>query len=503
MPAGPDAGRCSARRQARRCGQQICRDCRRRHFRDDELDLPYYLAHFHRIANSVALTGTAPRLHRHSGLARPEGQSAVQRQDHGEHPVVGVLLYARIVRGIRIAATRRCARGSRRRSTSGRSSQNADGRFSEYAVGQWSLAPTAFATKFMGESLRLLRDGPPIDSAIHRRAIDADRKALMAVLTLPDMQEHGSASTNQFSNAFAGALAYLDLYPDAELVGEAARAGLTPSASDHQSPVGFFYEATVRIGATTSTRTTATSSWRGTTRTARRLGRRSASRSRRWYEWFAYNAVPEPTAIGALTLNRAIETRQRRATVAEAGAGESGGGNPIAEVIPSARVLGPTREELVKRIAAASRGSREAGPASIRSRSAHSARSRRTCFCIGPSPSGTPRRANADKLSRRCGINASRASSISAPTRASRSCSRTCDGHRTMLRSRAGKCSPHSSGTVSGCCGSQGSALCCNHKPPGRLRPGERGSRTRASFTRRPDSTRPIACGTSKCRRPR
>ena len=26
-------------------------------FRDDELDLPYYLAHFHRIANSVALSG--------------------------------------------------------------------------------------------------------------------------------------------------------------------------------------------------------------------------------------------------------------------------------------------------------------------------------------------------------------------------------------------------------------------------------------------------------------
>jgi hypothetical protein len=26
-------------------------------FRDDELDLPYYLAHFSRIANSVALTG--------------------------------------------------------------------------------------------------------------------------------------------------------------------------------------------------------------------------------------------------------------------------------------------------------------------------------------------------------------------------------------------------------------------------------------------------------------
>ena len=34
--------------------------------------------------------------------------------------------------------------------------QNTDGRYSEYKIGQWSLAPTAFATKFVGRALWLV-----------------------------------------------------------------------------------------------------------------------------------------------------------------------------------------------------------------------------------------------------------------------------------------------------------------------------------------------------------
>src|SRR5256885_16302528 len=67
--------------------------------------------------------------------------------------------------------------------------------------------------------------------------------------------------------------------------------------------------------------------------------------TRRWYEWFGYNVVPEPNET-ALTLNRSIESRQQHAVVAEAGPGESAAGNPLAEVVPAARVLGPTHEDL-------------------------------------------------------------------------------------------------------------------------------------------------------------
>ncbi|HKG95466.1 MAG TPA: alginate lyase family protein, partial [Gemmatimonadaceae bacterium] len=81
------------------------------------------------------------------------------------------------------------------------------------------------------------------------------------------------------------------------------------------------------------------------------LGRGLADGTRRWYEWFGYNAVPEPND-SALTLNRAVETRQRRSAVAEAGPEESETGNPLAEVVEAARVLGPTREGLARRRAA-------------------------------------------------------------------------------------------------------------------------------------------------------
>jgi hypothetical protein len=315
-------------------------------FRDDELDLPYYLAHFHRIANSVALSGP-----RRGFIDIPVWRDLKDNQPYNARIMESILSLAYFYTLKRPWNPYRGDPALRERLEAALEfwcgSQNADGRFSEYAVGQWSLAPTAFATKFMGESLRLLRDGPPIDSTIHRRAIAADRKALMAVLTRPDMQEHGRFYTNQFSNAFAGALAYLDLYPDAQL-SATLREQVTGTARDHQSPVGFFYEADgPDWGYDLNTHhSNFIMAWNYTHGTA--FGAAFSEPIATWYDWFAYNAVPEPTGGRALTLNRAIETRQRLGAVAESGAGESESGNPIAEVVTGARVLGPTREELTK-----------------------------------------------------------------------------------------------------------------------------------------------------------
>jgi len=318
-------------------------------FRDDELDLPYYLAHFHRIANSVALSGP-----RRGFIDIPVWRDLKDNAPYNARIMESILSLAYFYTLDRPWNPYRGDQALRARLEVALefwcNSQNADGRFSEYAVGQWSLAPTAFATKFMGEVLRLLHNGPPIDSVIHRRAIAADRKALMATFTRPDMQEHGRFYTNQFSNAFAGALAYLDLYPDSEL--STALHQQVTAARDHQSPVGFFYEADgpdwgYDLNTHHSNFIMAYHYTRGTAFASAFSEPMSA-----WYEWFAYNAVPEPTGGRALTLNRAIESRQRLGAVAEAGAGESESGNPIAEVVTGARVLGPTREELAKRNAA-------------------------------------------------------------------------------------------------------------------------------------------------------
>jgi hypothetical protein len=315
-------------------------------FRDDELDLPYYLAHFHRLANSVALSGP-----RRGFIDLAVWRNPEDNRPHNARIMENILSLAFFYTTDRSWNSYRGDPAVRARLEAALDfwtrSQSEDGRFSEYAPQRWSLAPTAFATKFMGETLRLLRDGPPIDSGVHRRAVEADRRAILAVLTRPDLYEHGRRFSNQFSNVWAGALAYLDLHPDAEVERE-LRARLTQAAVDHQSPVGYFYEADgPDWGYNLNTHhSNFLMAWHYARATD--LAGAFIEPMRRWYEWLGYNAVPEPNEA-TLTLNRSIETRQRRSVVAEAGPAEAETGNPLAEQVQAARVLGPTREELARR----------------------------------------------------------------------------------------------------------------------------------------------------------
>ena len=68
-----------------------------------------------------------------------------------------------------------------------------------------------------GSPLFFLHSGPSIDSALHQRVIAADRKALYATFALDELQTYGRNFTNQYANAWGGALAYLDLFSDSEL----------------------------------------------------------------------------------------------------------------------------------------------------------------------------------------------------------------------------------------------------------------------------------------------
>jgi hypothetical protein len=315
-------------------------------FRDDELRIPYHLTHFHRLANSVALTGP-----RRGFIDIAVWRAPKDNQPYNARIMENILSLAYFYTAERPWNPYRGDPAVRARLEAALDfwtrSQSDDGRFSEYAPSQWSLAPTAFATKFMGEALRLLHDGPPIDSALHRRAIDADRRAILAVLTRADMYEHGRRYTNQYGNVWGGALAYLALYPDAEIE-RLLRERWQQTLADHQSPAGYFYEADgPDWGYDLNTHhSDFHMAWQYARGTA--MARGLVEATRRWYEWLGYGAVPEPTGT-ALTLNRAIETRQRRGVVAEAGPEESEAGNPLASEVPSARVLGPTTEELARR----------------------------------------------------------------------------------------------------------------------------------------------------------
>jgi hypothetical protein len=280
-------------------------------FTDEELDVPYYLKHFHTFANSITETGP------NKGFIN----ISVWRSPKDNKPY-----NARIMENILSLAWFYCTKrpwniyyassALRPRLEAALSFwcriQYEDGRFSEYGPQQWNLPATAFATKFMGETLRLLKSGPAIDATILQNTVNADRKAIMAVLTREDLYQHGKDYSNQYTNVWAGALAYLSLYPDAEISSRLAER-IKQSASDFQSPAGFFYEAGgTDFGYNFNTHHSnlwmAYSYSRGTP-----LASYFTEEEKRFYNWVSYNAVPEPGSIYFI-INRPVEMRQKAST---------------------------------------------------------------------------------------------------------------------------------------------------------------------------------------------
>jgi hypothetical protein len=315
-------------------------------FSDDELDLPYYLAHFHRLANAVVAEGEnrgfiniavwrSPQDNRPYNARIMENILSLAffystRRPWNQYyasPAVRVRLEAALDFWCRI--------------------QSSDGQFSEYGPQRWNLAATAFATKFMGQTLTLLHDGPSIDAKLHDRVVKADRKAIRVVLTDPVLLAHGKDFTNQYTNVFAGGLAYLNLYPDAEIAG-LLRRRIRETTNVFQSPAGYFYEARgadwgYNLGTHHSNLLMA---WHYTQGTP--LGTMLVAEERKFVEWLAYNAAREPDGSG-FTLNRAIETRQRRPFLDAAEIRRSQmdqGQRLIASEVPLARAFAPTRTEI-------------------------------------------------------------------------------------------------------------------------------------------------------------
>jgi len=318
-------------------------------FSEGELDLPYYLYNFHRVANSVTETGE------NRGFI----DLAVWRNQENNQPY-----NARIMENILslafFYATKRpwnqyYASGAVRERLEAALNfwcnlQSPDGRFSEYGPQKWNLAATAFATKFMGQTRPLLRGGPPVDSKLLARVAAADRKAIFIVLTDSDLYRHGRDFTNQYTNAWAGGLAYLKLYPDKELAALLDR-NIRQNSPVFQSSAGYFYEAGgpdwgYNLGTHHSNLTMAYHYARGTS-----LGKILVSEEKAYVEWLAYNAVREPDGSG-FTMNRGIETRQRRAFLDNeslAESQESQGQRLLGSEVKQASAFLPTDEEIKRR----------------------------------------------------------------------------------------------------------------------------------------------------------
>ena len=302
-------------------------------FADNELDLPFYLAHFAELANSIKDTDPD----------RGAITLAVWRGNAN-------LFNARVMENILTLAWFYCADrpwnpyyanpALRARLeaalTHWSNLQLPDGRFTESGPGVPDLAATAFATKFMGEGLILLHQGPPIAPDILARADETDRKAIMATLTNVELYEYAKLFSNQYGNVWPGGLSYLQIHPDTSLRALWEKR-FRQSGPDFQSPAGYYYEAggpdfgytMVTHGANTRQ---AWSWLKGT-----EFGADIISRDTRWFHWLALNALPEPGS-SLFILNEAIATRQQHEAFQHYD-------TPLGESIPFVRAFAESIEE--------------------------------------------------------------------------------------------------------------------------------------------------------------
>ena len=315
-------------------------------FSDEELDLPYYVAHFHRIANSVVLQGQDQGF-----ISISVWRNARDNMPYNARIMENILSLAffyaskrpwnpfygdrRLRRRLELALDFWC-----------KSSNN--GHFSEYSQGGYNLAATAFATKFMGETLFLLRNNvPEVDADLMDRTRKTNRRAIETVFSDTNLLRHGARFSNQFTNAYAGALAYLDIIPDEELktLLEKTVREMVPQL---QSPVGFFYENngpdwSYNLGTHHSNLRMCWFYTRGT-----ELGEIFAEEERLFVDWLSYNAVYDPVSKG-FWLNKQVETRQSLGFWRGYPAGSSDtSGTFIREAAPLTLPFLPTQEEKQK-----------------------------------------------------------------------------------------------------------------------------------------------------------
>ena len=312
-------------------------------FTDDELDLPFYLHHFHTVANAVEENGSTRGF---MTLPVWRGRDKNQQGPHNARVMESHLTLAFFYCTDRpwnpYFGDKRVRDRLEAMLTFWCDMQHEDGRFSEYKPQGWNLPATAFGTKFMGQTLTLLKragDKAPIDPALHQRVIAADRKAIMVVLTRDDLfWDHAKRFTNQYTNVFAGAAAYLTLFPEEREIPPLLEKKFAAADRDFRSPCGYWYEADgPDFGYTLHThhsnaRMTYARFGHGTP-----IGDLLEKQEAAWNDWLGYNMLREPGG-STFVFNRGIQTRQQQADWPR----QDG---PFAEHVESARAFATTREE--------------------------------------------------------------------------------------------------------------------------------------------------------------
>lgn len=307
--------------------------------------IPYYLANFHQLANSVVQQGPDKGY-----ISIPVWRSAAENAEHNARIMENVLSLVYFYTADETWNPYYGSPAVREKAESAiqfwLSLQREDGLFEDpsYSEG-FHMGTTAFQTKFMGETLRQLHmeQAPPINPDLLERLEQSDRRAIMVLLTRDDMFDRGILYENQYGNVWSGALAYLSLFPEDTEMKTMLEERLTESEAKFQSPAGFWYEheSTDWAYNLKTHRSNTRTAWyyaKGTEFQDHYTQTESA-----WYDWLSYNAVPEPDG-SSFILNRSIESRRLLSSFQRLD-------NEIAEVVPLARAFAATTEEIGQNIA--------------------------------------------------------------------------------------------------------------------------------------------------------
>ncbi len=303
-------------------------------FEDDEVDLPYYLANFHEVANAIVTTGNDAGF-----IDRHVWRLEADQEPYNARVMENILSLAWFYTTNRpwnpYFGDRKLRQRLELTLSFWTDMQAGDGRFSEYGRYNWNLAATAFATKFIGEALvRLDQSVVAVDEELYDEALDALRAAIMVTLTDDAFREDGASFANQFSNVWGGAGAYLSIRDDEEV--HAALEAALADADRMLSTAGFYYEADgpdfgYGWGTEQSNQQAA---WHYLGNVDESLQAAFVAHTQPFWEWLSYAAVVEPDGTAWFhpggVAARTDWTSSRAAF---------GVGNPLAESIETVRAF--------------------------------------------------------------------------------------------------------------------------------------------------------------------
>lgn len=314
-------------------------------FADDELDVPFMLRHFARVAGSVIEQGE------HRGFL----DIAVNRDPKDNKPYNARIQEMNVVLSYFYVTDRPWNPyyrhpGVRQRLEAMldfwcRIQQPETGLFAEYSPTNFSLAPTGFGAKAMSRTLERLsaKDAPPFDKALLDRTYAAQRKAIMALLTGEEPYKWGRDWSNQWSGVIRAALAYMKDRPDEEMR-RALIAGVRRAAREFASPTGFLYEQGGPDFGYTGVHVQNIRDALPLLDAIPEVKEVVVKEHRDWARWLSYNLVRQP-GTGDFFTNGGVNTRTSHAI-------QTPSVRPVAEFSEPDRAFSETTDERAARLKA-------------------------------------------------------------------------------------------------------------------------------------------------------